>query len=349
MNYYFILLLLFFLITVFWLIFEEKGKVKQNKKYCLIIFLLLLLFLLLRSDKVGIDNYNYKKIFEYCHRLNFIELFSYGRHEIGYKFYNRIISLIYYDFNFFMMVTSIVSMIGVYFFIRDNSKNYIYSFLIFMTFNFYGFFFGIFRQVIAISILLYGIKFIKERKIFPFLISVFLATLFHKTAFIFILAYPLYNIKINKTILIAWICMISLFLIFKNNIINIILNYIYKPADVIGQGGGGYKMLIMLFVLSCVCYYMQDKLLKQDKSNRLFINMIFLATIIQCLSTVFGNAYRVTLYFSFAMIIVIPNIIEVIKKREIKNILTILMIISLSVYYYYMTSNLINYVQYSFL
>lgn len=349
MNYYFILLLLFFLITVFWLIFDEKGKIKQNKKYCLIMFSLLLLFLLLRSDKVGIDNYNYKEIFEYCHRLNFIELFSYGRHEIGYKFYNRIISLIYYNFNFFMMITSIVSMIGVYFFIRDNSKNYIYSFLIFITFNFYGFFFGIFRQVIGISILLYGIKFIKERKLFLFLISVFLATLFHKTAFIFVLAYPLYNIKINKTILIVWICIFGLFLIFRNSIISIILNYIYKPAEVIGQSGGGYKMLIMLFALSCVCYYMQDKLLKQDESNRLFINMIFLATIIQCLSTVFGNAYRVTLYFSFAMIIVIPNIIEVIKKREIKNFLIILMIISLSVYYYYMTSNLINYVQYSFL
>ncbi len=349
MNYYFILLLIFFLITIFWLIFDKKEKVKQNKKYCLIIFLLLLLFLLLRSDKVGIDNDNYKRIFEYCHRLNFIELFSYERHEIGYKIYNKIISLIYYNFNFFMMVTSIVSMIGVYYFIKDNSKNYMSSFLIFITFNFYGFFFGIYRQVIAISILLYSIKFVKERKLFSFLISVFIATLFHKTAFIFILVYLLYNIKINKKIFIVWVSILVFFLIFRNGIISIILNYIYKPAEVIGQGGGGYKMLIMLFGLSCVCYYFQDKLLKQDANNKLFINMIFFATIIQCLSTVFGNAYRVVLYFSFTMIIVIPNIIEVIKNKKIKGITIALMIISLSLYYYYMTSNLIDYVQYSFL
>ena len=343
------LLVAFYILTL--LSIKKYGfqKVKTSKKYYMTIFLLLILFLVLRSDKVGIDNNNYKSIFQYCHDLNFIDVFSYERHEIGYKYYNKIISLIYYNFNFFMIITAILSMIGVYYFIKNNSKNYVYSLLIFITFNFYGFFFGIYRQVLAISILLCSLKFVKERQLKKFILTVFLASLFHKTALIFLIVYILPKIKINDILVRVWILLTLLFLIIKSSIIQFILGYIYKPAEATGISGGGYKMLLLLFILSLVCYYYQKNLLKQDKNNIIFINMIFVATMIQCLSTVFGNAYRMTLYFSLAMIIIIPNILEIIKSKELKRFAVIMMFICLTVYYYYTTTNLINYVSYEFI
>ncbi len=348
MNYYFRLLIIFYLITIGWLLIGNKG-IKQNKKYFIVVFSILVLFLVLRKDTVGIDNDNYRSIFEYSHRLNPLDLISYERHEIGYKFYNKLVSSVYYNFNFFLMVTSVLSMIGIYFYIKDNSKNYVYSFLIFITFNFYGFFFGIFRQVLAISILFCSIKFIKEKKLCKFLLSVFLAFLFHKTALIFILAYPLSNVKINKKLFIIWTFCILSFMLFNNQILSFIIKYIYQPAETIGIGGSGYKMLVLLFLLSCVSYYFQDKLLKQDRNNQLFINMIFIATLLQCLSLVFGNVYRLVLYFSFAIILIIPNILELMKNKSIKITLITLMFISLTMYFYYMTTNLINYTPYEFL
>lgn len=348
MNYYIILLLLFFLITILWKFFSHKD-VSSDKKYLIVVFTLLVLFLVLKSQDVGIDNGNYKKIFEYCHNLGFFELFKYGRHEIGYKIYNKIISSIYYNFSFLLIVTSILSMIGVYFFMKNNSKNYIYTILIFITFNFYGYFFGIYRQVLAISILLFSIKYIKEKKLVLFLISVFIASLFHKTALIFIPIYFISNIKITKKILFLWSSLIIIFLGFKDFIISFILNYIYKPADVIGIGGEGYKMLILMIMLSFVSYHYQDKLIKQDKNNQIFINMIYVGTIIQCLSTAFGNIYRLTLYFSIAIIILIPNIIKCIENKKLRSLIVILMFTSLTLYFYYNTRNLINYSPYSFI
>lgn len=347
MNYYVILLLLFFIITTVICYIKDKNFIKENSKYLLIIIGILTLFLLLRSTKVGIDTKNYENIFNYCRDKNIIELLTFGRHEIGYKYYTKFVSL-FADYHFFLCITSIITMIGIYFFIKENSKNYFLSVLLFITFNFYGFCFGILRQSLAISILLCGYKYIFEKKIWKFLLFVLLATLFHKTAFIFIILYFIKNIHIDKRKLIIWIGIIVMSFISRQFILNFIINYVYKPADITFYSGSGYKMLILLIGLGICCYFFQDRLLKQDKKNQLLINMIYIASIIQTLSTFFGNTYRVTLYFCYAMLPLVPNIIETIENKKIKMVIEVCMIIILTLYYYFVTSNLIDYVKYEF-
>lgn len=347
MNYYMNLLLLIFIVTIVIGIFKDNDIIKKNKKYLILIIGILTLFLILRSSKVGIDTINYRRIFNYCNEKNIIELLTYERHEIGYKYYNKIISL-FANYQIFLCITSVVTMIGIYFFIKNNSKNYFLSLLIFITFNFYGYTFGILRQSIAISILLFGYKYITEKKFSKFLLSVILATLFHKTAFIFIILYFIKDIKIDRKKLLAWISLILVFFISKNFILNFIINYIYKPADLIFSTGNGYKMLFLLIGIGICSYFLQEKLIVQDKKNQLLINMIFIASIIQTLSTIFSNTYRVTLYFSYAMILLIPNIIEIINNKTLKKIVIMLMIISLTIYFYIMTTNLVNYAKYEF-
>lgn len=349
MNYYILLLIFLFLLTLILFFSKKFPKIEENKKYLTIIFSILVLFLFLRAPSVGVDTYNYKKIFQYCHEYDFFRLITSGRHEIGFKYYCKLISHIYYNYSFFLMVTSIVSMIGVYYFLKDNSKNYMQSIFIFITFNFYGYFFGILRQALAISILLYSLKFIKERKLLSFLLFVFLASLFHKTALVFISLYFVYDLKIDRKRFIIWFASIILFLILKDYILNFIFNYIYKPESLEAFSGDGYKMLILLLGISFCAYFYQDKLLKQDKNNQLFINMVFIATIIQTLATIFSTAYRVTLYYSFGIVILLPNILKVIENKKIKIILTIFMYLFLTLYFYLMTATSSSYVDYHFI
>lgn len=349
MNYYFLLLITLFILTIILEFTKKFPEIKKNQKYFLIVFGILVLFLILRAPSVGVDADNYKKIFEYYHNVDFSEMLVRGRHEIGFKYYCKIFSLIFNNYSFFLMVTSILSMIGVYYFIKDNSKNYIQSLYIFITFNFYGYFFGILRQCLAISILLYSLKFIKERKLFPFLLSVFLAFLFHKTALVFLPLYFVYNLKIDKKKLVIWGTLIILFLIFKDYILQFILNYIYRPESLKASTGDGYKMLFLLIGTSIASYFYQDKLLKQDKNNQILINMTFIATLIQVLATIFSTAYRVTLYYSFAIIVLIPKILKAIENNKLRLFLTISMYVVLGLYFYMMTTNLVDYVEYHFI
>ena len=70
------------------------------------------------------------------------------------------------------------------------------------------------RQAIAISIVLYAYQFIKDKAFFKYLLMVFIAFLFHKSAALCICFYPLYHyISIKMTIL------LSLILIFCSNVI----------------------------------------------------------------------------------------------------------------------------------
>jgi len=347
MNYYVILLLLVFVITTVICAIKDKNFIKENSKYLFIIIGILTLFLLLRSTKVGIDTKNYENIFNYCREKNIIELLTYERHEIGYKYYTKFISL-FTNYHLFLCITSVITMMGIYFFIKENSKNYFLSILLFITFNFYGYYFGILRQSIAISILLCGYKYVFEKKIWKFLLFVLLATLFHKTAFIFIILYFIKYVHIDKRKLLIWIGIIVMSFISRQFILNFIINYVYKPADLTFYSGSGYKMLILLIGLGICCYFFQDRLLKQDKNNQLLINMIFVGGIMQTLSTMFSNTYRVTLYFTYAMIPLIPNMIETIKNKKIKNCIILCMIALLSIYFYFMTTNLVDYIEYQF-
>lgn len=54
------------------------------------------------------------------------------------------------------------------------------------------------RQALAISIIFYSVFFIIERKIFPFVLCVFLASLFHRSAIICLLMYYLYALNLSK-------------------------------------------------------------------------------------------------------------------------------------------------------
>lgn len=349
MYYYIGILVFIIVITLILKRIYGNEFIKNNKKYLIIITIILTLFLILRDTSVGVDTDNYRKIFEYAHDKTFIELLTYGRHEIGFKYYAKILSCICNNYYFFLAITSILSMIGFYFFSRDNSKNYFATIFIFITFNYYIYSFGLLRQALAISVLLYSIKFIKDRKFWKFLIFVIIASLFHKTALVFLPLYFLYNIKITKKRFIIWLLIIIFMLISKSLILDFILNYIYKPANLSISSGGGYKMLILLIGASITSYYYQDKLILDEKNNQLYINMIFIATLIQVLATYFGIVFRVTIYFSFSLIILVPLILNAINNVKIKRILFVLMYISLFAYYILSINSSPYYVDYTFI
>lgn len=347
MNCYMILLILVIILTIIFNKIKWFDHLKQSKKYINIIFVILALFLAMRGTRVGVDLDNYEEIFGFCHDKSFAELLTFERHEVGFKYYNKIISLIFNNYSFYLAITAIVSIAGVYYYIKTNSKNYIYSIFIFITFNYYAFLFGLLRQAIAISILMFSIKYIKERKLIKFLLLVILASLFHKTALIFLPLYFISKLKINKKILIIWLVLILLLLVFGRYIVDFIFAYIYQPSRLEEAQGQGISMLLLLTGISLFTFYKQKELLEQDKYNQIHINSLFIATLIQCIAISFSLAHRTVMYYMISLMILIPNIIETYKDKEFKLCITSMMYIALTLYYFYMTANLIEYRPYS--
>ena len=187
-----------------WLIYdalvkkEEFNKDKTKKFMAFIAILPIFLLYVLRYKRVGVDTIGYVNFFESDIRnMTFGEIFNVEalRVEVGYRFYVKLISLITDNYTVYFLFNGIIVFGSIYRFALKYSKNPFLVIYCFITLGTYQFFETGLRQALAISICLFAVDFIKDKKLVRFVLVVFLASLFHKSAWIFLMAYPLSLIK----------------------------------------------------------------------------------------------------------------------------------------------------------
>lgn len=348
MNYYLWLICLISLITLLCKI--EKIDIKTNKNYLLFICIILTLFLGFRANHVGLDMKNYEDFFNLASNSSFSYLFKNVQFELGFKIYTKIISLFFNNYSIFIFITSLLSMIGVYDFIKENSKNYFASIYLFITFNFYIYLFCTLRQVLAISILLLSTRFIKSKDFRKFILLVLLATLFHKTAIVFSIVYFIPYIKLTKE-KINYFCIGALILfLIKNPLIDFFTSVFYSQYEnYMDTSGTGYTTLFLFFGLLIGIIYIFKNFKLSEKNNQLFIGMLMITIPLQILATTQGLIARLTLYFSISILILIPNVLENEKNENFKNVLYFFYYVSLFFFYYFEILGNTMYVPYQFL
>lgn len=343
MIYY---LLLLIIISITYLLTNYLIK-NENKKtiFLSVAFIEMLLFLGLRDTSVGIDLKNYIPFFNLFKDSGW-DIVLRIKLEKGYIIYNKLIGLVGGE-NLFLFITALVSLFGVYFSILKYSKNYFLSTFIFITMHFYIFLFSGLRQAIAYSIIWISLKYIKERKLLKFLTLVLIATTFHKTAIIFLPVYFLSNKKLTHKYLIIFLIVILMTFIFKLQIFNIITKLVYGNYAAI-QNGGGYKLLLLLiiiFVGSLYILYKKNNKEEQEQNN-IWLNMLLIGILVQTLASIEGNIARLTMYFEYSIIFLIPNIIEEIDDKKIRIFLKCIVYILLTVYFVISIQNSTSYIPY---
>lgn len=163
-------------------------KQLKYKKHKIVLLGLPLVFLSsLRGDTVGGDLENYLPNFDaYYYINNLKDLLGYNSHEPGYVLFTKLISLLYPSHRFYLIVTSICTLIGPFYLIYKYSKMPGLSFLIYYSLGFYTNTMNNIRQSLAISICCFAIPFLFKREFRQFVFIVLLATVFHYSAFTFI-------------------------------------------------------------------------------------------------------------------------------------------------------------------
>lgn len=103
--------------------------------------------------------------------------------EPGYILLNRIVGHFTYNYQIFISVIAIVSIFAVARFIYKYSCNVALSSILFFL-MFYGTYTNTLRQIIAMSLMLWGFDSLGNNRYVGFIIKICLAILFHRTAFI---------------------------------------------------------------------------------------------------------------------------------------------------------------------
>lgn len=354
MNVYFTLIMYIIALS---LVYITKLK-NANRVYIVLTIGVLSFLSATRASSVGNDTVEYLNVFSACQHID-LTLFG-MRYEFGYVLLNKILYSISANPQIILIVSSIIIGIGFYKFIYKYSMIPMLSVFLFFSLGHWGQMMNTVRQSIAIVILLYAFDFIKKRKLLPFIGLVCLAALFHRTAIVFLVAYPLSFFKINmKTILIALFTAVGGFFylgLILNKVLMVFPTYNYYLGSVYLNGNIRLATIMnIIMICSILCFGLilnkHQRRSELMNNNQTFKTMqpysfnqkdfemtsvfLLVSIVISITSLKFNLLDRVGAYFDVFSIIYIPNIVARIKD---KNLLIFTIMAVVLVFFLYTTT-----------
>ena len=177
----------------------KKYNYRQN--FILAFSFFILAFFVGISDMLGgYDRYIYGELFDNIADItrskgSYVEayIFSLYSKEIGYIYYNIILSYITANRYIFILLVTLTIYILYYFAIKNYCVNYPFAVMLFLGLMFF-FTFTYLRQMLGVGIGWLSLQYIYKRKLYKFLSCVLIAATFHNSAIILL---PLYFIPMK--------------------------------------------------------------------------------------------------------------------------------------------------------
>ena len=247
--------------------------------------------------------------------------------EVGYVLINRVVILFNGDFNWVMFICSLITNYFIYKGLEEfkDKANLPFGIFLYMLL-YYQKSFNLVRQMMAVAISFYCIKYICEGHKIKYAIGILIASLFQRTTLILLIipiVQKLYENKKYKIIIIASFVVLIVG-IFNFKVIGEFLaqsvdleyySYYFKATE-----AKGVAITYFIRILSGVLVYgFIYKLLQQNKNMFLMFNLFFIGAILSLLGYVTSTyGERIAIYFLVYQILVIPYSIRLLDKMNVK-------------------------------
>lgn len=318
----------------------------------LILFVMLFLFTF-KAVGVGMDTKNYFDYYESL-RLGEERLFQTdgGGFEIGYVFLNSILALMNLDFLFLQLAIAIITLGCFFVFIKYFSCDETLSWFLFISLGLYAQSFSAYRQIIAISLVAVALVTLMKNKLLPTLFLIFLAFFFHKSAIVCLLFVLVKFLKLNWKTLIVFLAL-TVFTIFafvpimqfldsllgvnyyeKYFVLNQVFNEPTRMLDILYTIG--------LFFVVAVFYGFKNNLVLSENQRKVydfFLIVFFMVPLIRIVGFALGYQTllnRVTMYFFFALVVLIPLFVEGLREKSFYRFMLPSVLLGAGVFMYYL-------------
>ena len=321
------------------------GKYEVNyKKYFFLFFWTFILMLgLLRNERYGYDWYGYKYDYFLVYRnMTILQVLKRGI-DVGYGLLNLLIGKFTSSFVVFRNIIYSIThvLLGIWIYKKSPIKSI--SCMVYLSFGFLPFDFFIMRQALAVSILVWGYDFIEKKQFIRYLLVVIIAALFHSTALVAIIFYPLANSKIKMmsfwkhSFIVVFLAICSPILI--QYAVNIYTKGRYSTEIIRGEGINRLLFLIV-FILVIAFYNRNEKFINKDNNGmfEIVISMLYLQTI----AVSFSLFSRVSMYSVVYMIVFLPMCIYKCTNKSNKRSFFAVIIVLLTILYVFELRNGIN-------
>lgn len=303
---------------------QESAKLRKDGTYAIDAFFIIWLILLaLRSTQVGSDLRRYLYHFQTYPSYSIKEMFrlvASGRLEAGYLALLKGISLLTSDFQWVIVACALLSLIPIWKMYREEDGSYsLLMIVLLVTVAPFPIFFSGLRQAIAMGICVYAYQAARKHNLWKFLLFVFCAFLFHRSALIFLLFYPVYHLKVNDKI--ELLLIVPIFLVFMryNTQVFSFISRVFSESyyERYGMGihaTGAYAILLLMVLLVVFAFVIPDEE-KLDDDAKGLRNILILCMLIQVFSRVHSLAMRMNYYFLIFVPFIIPKIMKNGQKR----------------------------------
>lgn len=303
---------------------SDRGSVIGWLCSFLFIFYPLILFYGLRY-LVGTDYRSYLTYYKYLRSNMTWDTLIHAYMEPGYIFLNVIADKLF-DENFgIFMVSGIVLFAFLYMVLTRYKKEMNVPMAIFVyCMVCYAFACNGVRQALAAVLVLYAYTYMLDKKFWRFFLWLIVAALFHKSAILCIVFYPLVYIKPNKQKLVKIVLVVSgLLVILLQNQIVAVLRYVGLYSVYLSWTGGGIinGLSFILYVAPTILLVeiYKGELMKQNPNFETYVTLLYMQIPFQCLGVFNAAMERMAVYCSVVEVILLPMIYGAITNKRNKR------------------------------
>ena len=309
------------------------------RRSCLFLIALILMIPAILRQETGNDYLRYVEFFHLA------SIDAYVPTEAGFNWLAKAVyGLCGYE-NYLLLfaiyaVMTILTMLAV---IRQQAENFCFSFFLFMMFGYYFQSFNTMRYYFALSLSLLAMTCLLRRQYAGFVILVLLASLFHKTALITLLLYPVAARRWKKRELAAAVVPGLAVLLLHEKAMELLLSLYPSWEGTVDLAAG--TSISWVNIAKCLAVLLLAYYVKADEAPDTFrgrqLVMYRNSAYIGLLLYVFGwfipEVSRICYYLTFTQIFYLPMLLsglpETEKGRRQKKLLTILVIAAALVFF----------------
>lgn len=308
---------------------DKRTTLKQNnyKYYMIIAGILVALVMGLRTKYTGSTDTRmymmfFEQIAEYDSFLDYYDrslaetefIFS----ETGFYLFMWLLSRITQEGQILVLVTSGFITFSACRFIYRNTQDPPTGLLAYVCLGLFTFNMSGMRQAMAMSICMLGYELVKKRKLIWFLIVVFIAMQFHKTAFCFAIVYFFPLLKEGKLNIFWYLCGMVVFLLSVNVLVETFNAFTGEDYDVTAQADGGGITVIFIYIASVLLGFIMYDSLKKRHIRTTFLAVVagFVCYVARYFST--SILERLSYYFFYFTLLLIPELVSELEEQERK-------------------------------
>lgn len=313
------------------LIMKPGNNETSKKRFVVLSMVVLGLVAAVRSFYVGIDTYQYYVAYQTVS-------YETSRYEVGFLFLIWLLNHISSNPQLLIMMSSAIIMISTGFFIQRYSKNPVLSICLFVTLLTYAYYLNLMRQALAVSVLMFSIPYLLDKKYLRYVIVVVLASTFHSSALVWLIFLPLSFVRFNKRAIACYMVVFVAAMLFPAQLWSFGSNLFGKYDDYLASkwaGGNALAAPIMalmdflLLVLSC--YFLRKRESgKTPDSTDFLLHGSTLLFIVQALASQVNIFQRLTTYFAIMLAVLVPNALSQANGKLRFLITSVIVIVSIA-------------------